>query len=231
MANTVTITDPTTDTDPGQVARVTTTLLIFGIVAGPLFMLVSLSQALARDGFDLTRHAGSLLSNGDLGWIQVTNFVVTGLMLIAGAAGIRRALHGGRGGTWGPRLLAVYGAGLFGAGVFTADPTFGFPPGTPDGPGAVSWHGLLHLITGSLGFLAFIMACFVIARRLSVQGAQNWAVCTWITGVVFLAGFLGIASGSASANPLVIVGLLLAGGVGWLWISSLCTRLYRQTTA
>ena len=211
----------------GSGVRPTRLLLAFGVVAGPLFMLVSLTQALTREGFDLTRHAGSLLANGDLGWIQVTIFVVTGMMLIAGAAGIRRALGGGR---WGPRLLAIYGVGLIGAGLFTADPTFGFPAGTPDGPGAVSWHGLLHLILGSLAFLAFIVACLVIARRFAARGERAWAVYSRITGVVFLAGFVGIASGSGSANPLVVVGFLLAGAVGWMWISTLRAHLYRQTT-
>ena len=63
------------------------TLLAFGVVAGPIYVLVSLVQALIRDGFDLTRHAWSLLSNGDLGWIQITNLVVTGLMTVAVASG------------------------------------------------------------------------------------------------------------------------------------------------
>ena len=47
---------------------------------------MSLAQALTRDGFDLTRHPWSLLTNGDLGWIQITNFVLTGLMVLAFAA-------------------------------------------------------------------------------------------------------------------------------------------------
>ena len=30
-------------------------------------------------GFDITRHVASLLSDGGLGWIQITSFVLTGL--------------------------------------------------------------------------------------------------------------------------------------------------------
>ena len=37
----------------------------------------------------------SLLANGDHGWLQVTNFVLTGLMLVAFAVGLGRALDGG----------------------------------------------------------------------------------------------------------------------------------------
>ena len=35
--------------------------------------VVSLTQAATRAGFDLTRHPLSALSNGDLGWLQITN--------------------------------------------------------------------------------------------------------------------------------------------------------------
>lgn len=52
-----------------QTTKLTTALLICGIVAGPLFTVVGLTQAFTRPGFDLTRHALSLLENGDLGWI------------------------------------------------------------------------------------------------------------------------------------------------------------------
>src|SRR4051795_8339662 len=77
--------------------RVTKSLLGYGVIAGPAYVVVSLTEALTRDGFDLTRHAWSMLSNGDLGWIHITTLVVTGLMIIAFAAGLRRSLRPGRG--------------------------------------------------------------------------------------------------------------------------------------
>ena len=66
--------------------RVTKSLLGYGVIAGPFDVVESLSQALTRDGFDLTRHAWSLLANGDLGWIQITSFTLTGAMLVAAGA-------------------------------------------------------------------------------------------------------------------------------------------------
>src|SRR5438094_1427603 len=83
----------------------TRALLAGGLVAGPLYVGVSLIQALTRDGFDLTRHTWSLLSNGDPGWIQMANFVLTGALIIACAVGMRQTLRGQRGGTWGPVLV------------------------------------------------------------------------------------------------------------------------------
>src|SRR5207253_6149221 len=107
----------------------TRALLGAGLIAGLLYIVVGLIQMLIRPGFDIRRHELSLMSNGDLGWIQIGNFVVTGLLVIAAAIGMRRVLRGNRGGTWGPLLVAVYGAGLIAAGAFVADPMNGFPPG------------------------------------------------------------------------------------------------------
>ena len=59
---------------PASAATQTARLLACGIAAGPLFLTVGLTQAFLRDGFDLSRHPLSLLSLGDLGWVQIANF-------------------------------------------------------------------------------------------------------------------------------------------------------------
>jgi hypothetical protein len=108
-------------------------LLTAGIVAGPLFLAVWALQAFTRDGFDPGRHPISLLSLGQLGWIQIANFVVTGALLVGCAVGLRHVLHRGRGGTWGPWLVGAFGAGLILAGVLVTDAGAGFPSGAPAG--------------------------------------------------------------------------------------------------
>ena len=97
------------------------------MLAGPLFVLVAAAQVLTRDGFDITRQPLSLLSLGDNGWIQIANFIVSGVLVLAFAVGLRRTLASGRGRTWGPVLIGGYGAGLVVAGIFTPDPSQGFP--------------------------------------------------------------------------------------------------------
>src|SRR5438094_8937570 len=114
-------------------AEVTRNLLTCGVVAGPLFVGVVLIQALTRSGFDLTRHPLSLLSLGDLGWIQISNFVVTGVLSIACAIGMRRALRGGRAATWGRILVGTWGVGLVAAGDFRAEPAACLTPGALPG--------------------------------------------------------------------------------------------------
>ncbi|MCF3131906.1 DUF998 domain-containing protein [Streptomyces olivochromogenes] len=109
-------------------------LLAGGIAAGPLFLGAGLVQGLTRDGFDFTRNAISQLSLGSLGWIQVTVFLLTGALAIAGAVGIRQVFRGAPGGTWAPRLIGVFGASFLLAAVFAADPGAGFPAGAPRAP-------------------------------------------------------------------------------------------------
>src|SRR5258708_38828872 len=103
--------------------KLTRALLACGAVAGPFYIVVGVLQLFIRPGFDITRHMLSLLANGDLGWIQITNFEVSGLLTIAGAIGIRQGPRREAGWTWGPWLLALYGSGLMAAGSFLPHPT------------------------------------------------------------------------------------------------------------
>jgi hypothetical membrane protein len=205
--------------------------LACGVVAGPISIVVGVIEMLTRPGFDPTRHDLSLMSNGDWGWIHIAMLVLTGLLTIAGAVGMRLVLRGSRGGTWGPLLVGVYGLGLIGAGFFTADPALGFPPGTPADAHAVSWHGLLHFVSGGIGFLALIAACFVFARRFAAQRLRGWEVYSVATGVLFFAAFVGIAVGSQAKGPLltfVILAFSVAVVLGWAWVSAMAARLLAE---
>lgn len=206
--------------------RITKSLLGYGVIAGPLYVVVSLAQALARDGFDLTRHQWSLLANGDWGWIQVVNFVVAGLMTIAFAVGLARTLRPGTGGTWGPRLIGAYGASLIAAGVFRADPALGFPHGTPDEPATVTWHGMLHFAAGGIGFACLAAACFVLARRFRAEGRRRWTAASRLVGAVFLTGFAAVASGAgmAAAN----IAFTLAVVAVTIWTVAVALDRYRR---
>ena len=205
-------------------------LLACGAVAGPVYITVGVIQILIRPGYDPTRHDLSLMSNGELGWIQIANFVLAGLLVIVGAIGMRHVLLGSRAGTWGPLLIGIYGLGLIGAGIFVADPALGFPPGTPIDAHEMSQHGILHFVTGGIGFLAFIAACFVFARRFSVLQQRGWAVYSLLTGIVFFAAFFGIATGAQlGGNVLVFVTLAFTVAVvsAWAWLSAIFLRLIK----
>lgn len=204
---------------------ITRSLLGYGVLAGAFYVVVGVIQGLTRAGFDFARHDLSLLSNGSLGWIQIVNFVLTGLMTVAAAVGMHRSPNGG---TWGPRLVGAYGVALVLAGVFVADPMNGFPAGTPAGkPATMSWHSLLHLISGSLGFACLIAACFVFAARFARRSMPGWAWYSRITGVLFAVSFVGIASGSDS--PVIVLGFSAGVLLAWIWLALVSVDLYRTT--
>jgi hypothetical protein len=202
--------------------RVTRSLLGYGVLAGPLYVAVALIQAAIRPGFDLLHDDVSLLANGNLGWIQVANFVVTGLFVLAFATGMARSVGG-----WAPRLVAGYGIGLIAAGVFVADPMNGFPAGTPAGrPETLSVHGILHIVAAALGFACLIAACVVMARRFAAERRSGWTVFSVVTAVAFFAAFAGVASGSDSAA--VVLGFWAALILAWGWMAAVAIHLYRR---
>jgi hypothetical membrane protein len=200
--------------------RTTRALLACGLVGGPLFLVVVLAQALTRAGFDLTRHPLSLLSLGPGGWIQVTNFVVTGILFVGLAAGIRRALRGTRGGTWGALCIGACGAGLAAAGVFTADPVLGFPPGSTPAA-SPSWHSLLHLVAFVVAVPSLAAACGVFARRFAALGQAGWAAYSAGVAACILAAIVLSLSGAGFGVTVLYVAVL----VGWTWVPALAGTL------
>ena len=189
------------------------------IIAGPLFVVASLAQAFTRTGFDLGRHPISLLSLGSLGWLH---FIVSGVLYVAGAVGLRKALRPGRGSTWAPRLVAITGVGLIVAGVFTTDAGAGFPPGAPAGAPTMSWHGVLHEVGFGLSFVGAIAACGVFARRYAALGRRGWAVAAIATVVAVL-----VIAGWPDLNTLS-VRLVIATAALFGFLSAVAAQLFGQ---
>jgi hypothetical protein len=193
-----------------------------GVVAPILFTGVYLIEGATRPGYDPIRHQVSLLSLGDGGWVQVANFLITGGLLVAFAAAMRAHLRDGAGAFAGPGAFGVTGLGSIVAGVFSAQPLFGYPPGTPAGlPDTVTASSLLHLVGALLLFFGLVVAALVFARRYRRAGAGGWAAGSLAAGVVVLV-FFGASGGGPSGQLYFpeISGLLqrisLLAGFGWV---------------
>jgi hypothetical membrane protein len=208
-----------------QATRVTRSLAGYGILAGPCYVVLSLSQAVTREGFDLSRHAWSQLALGDWGWLQVANLVGTGVMASAFAVALRRTLRGGRGGRAVPALVATFGVGLLLAGIFTTDPMGGFPVGMST-PATPSVHGILHLATSGIGFVALAAAMVVMARRYASEQRRGRAVFSVVAAVALLGGFATIASGSPLGVIALTVGILTA----FAWMTGLGIDTFSRAT-
>lgn len=195
-----------------DVGTTTRTLLSCGIVAGPLFLVTAFAQALTRAGFDLRRHPFSMLSLGDLGWVQITNFVVSGLLFTVCAVGMRRVLRGRRGGTWGPVLIGVFGLAQIVGGVFVSDPALGFPAGIGDGvPESLSWQSTVHGIAFGVGMTALIAAFVVFARIFAAARQAGWSRYSLAAATAFVA-FGGLGAGLGDWRLVAI-----AIAHGWFW--------------
>jgi hypothetical protein len=214
----------TTTDCPPMPDRITKSLLGYGVLAGPIYVLSVAIQAATRSGFDPTRHAASQLANGGLGWIQIATFLITGAMTTAAAVGVRRAMGSGRHSAWASGLLGAYGAGLMVAGIFRADPSDGFPPGTPAGMGEVSWHGLTHFAVAGIGFACLVAACFVLGAWFMRRGERGWAWFSRITGVVFAGSFLALSSGAGGAASILV--FTAAVVLVWVWLAAISVKLY-----
>lgn len=220
------MTGHTNEAGSGPAAAVTRLLLGFGVLAGPFYLAVSLIQAVLRDGFDLRRHALSLLANGPGGWVQTANFCLTGLMVIAAAVGFRRVL--------GPKARAVslflggFGASMIVAAVFPADPVDGFPVGTPAGyPASISTPGLLHFVAGGLGFTFLAISCFLAGRAMSRRHSPLLTRFSFFSGLAVVLGFFG--GPALPTMSAVVLGIWFAVLAGWAWLAIMSCHFCRLT--
>jgi hypothetical protein len=195
-------------------------LLLCGAVAGPLFILVVLFQDYTRPDFNPRIQVLSLLELGELGWVQIVNFVVAGVLNLLYAGGLWRMLHPGRAGTWGALLIGAYGLGLIAVGVFTTDPGAGFPPGAP-APAGPSWHGAIHALGGLFIFVVLTLALVVFSRLFLARKELWWSVYYVVSAVLLLVLFFG----GINSTVLMARFLRLATVIGWMAASVIAMKL------
>ena len=201
----------------------TRALLACGAVAGPMYVAVTMAQALTRDGFDLRRHRFTWLTTGDLGWIRQLNMVLVGVLTVLLAIGVSRIMRAGRGAVWGPRLLGLFGVAYIIGGVLRADPVAGFPPGTTPEMVQRTWHGAVQNASRGASSLLLIATSLVIARWFAAQGRRGWA---WFYGAAIPTVFMALtAVGLAiGGNPVALAFLMTP----WIWVTALAVHLYRR---
>jgi len=201
----------------------TRALLACGAVAGPSYVTVTLAQALTRAGFDLKQHRFTLLTTGDLGWLQQANMVGVGGLMVVLAVGVRRVLRTGRGAVWAPRLLALFGLAYVIGGVLRADPVTGFPPGTTPEMLHTTWQGVVQNASRGASSLLLIATSVVTARWFAAEGRRGWA---WFYGAAIPVVFAALAAvGSAiGINPAAPAFL----ATPWIWVTALAVHLYRR---
>jgi len=201
----------------------TRALLACGAIAGPVYVMATLVQALTRAGFDLRRHRFTWLTAGDLGWMHQLNMVLVGVVTVLFAIGMSRMMGTGRGTVWGPRLLGLFGLAYIIGGLLRADPVAGFPPGTTPEMVHTTWQGAVQNASRGASSILLIATSLVIAVWFAAQGRRGWA---WFYGVAIPAVFVALtAAGLAiGGNPSALAFLMTP----WIWVTVLSVHLYRR---
>ncbi len=187
----------------GRSASVTRWLLRCGLVAGPAFVIVFSVDGATRPGYRPLRHPVSSLSLGPRGWVQVTNFAVTGALYLAAAAGLARAADPATRARTDSGLVAVAAAGLIGAAAFRTDPVSGYPPGSPDVPARPSRTGTAHNLLSAGVFLGVPAAAFADGWRALRRGRVGWGLYCAGTAMSMLAAMGG---GGRGLRPVAAAG-------------------------
>ena len=155
---------------------------------------------------------GSEYVLGRLGWIMNVAFLSFAGGLTAFAIALGRAIRPPARSRRGQVLFFIAALGIFGSGVFNAD---------PNGQ-AESWQGIGHAIAGLLAFLSILPAMVVVSKRLQqanalAGGYSVLRVLSWVNVALFLAAMFLF-------EPLGLAGLgqriFLLGMFAWLLIAS-----------
>jgi hypothetical protein len=129
----------------------------------------------------------SQLATGDFGWVQVLNFLVCGVLVLAYAVGLRMSIRGTRGSLGGPVLIALFAASLLVAGVFITDPGLGYPVGAPE---VHTTHGLIHGFAGLVAFTLLAASAFVMAWHFSADPQERrWMIYSAAIGLLIIVFF------------------------------------------
>jgi hypothetical membrane protein len=205
-------------------SRSTRILLIGAVAATPLFVALWAVHAFSREGFRPTFHPMSLLSLGDSGWVQIANFVLTGLLMAGGGVALWRTLQPGRLTRWVSVLVVLMGLGLIIAGVFVTDAGAGFPAGAPEGAPQMSWHGAVHEVGFILTQLAFIVGGILLTVRFGRTQQRAWMLAC--IAALVAAGLAPVLGGPETlAIRLVISATIELGLVSALALGSLLQRV------
>jgi hypothetical membrane protein len=151
-----------------------------GVIGSVLFIGVFTIEGWLRPGYDASSIYISALSMGQRGWIQIANFIITGVLIVLFAQGV--AAEFGKTARAGVTLLTLIGISLIASGPLVMDP-MNIPFSQ------MSAHSKLHYLFGAIVFSLAPASCLVFFKRFG--SAPGWRAFRWWTlgvGIVVIAG-------------------------------------------
>ena len=136
-----------------------------GMIGACLFVATFTLEGWLRPGYQPLAMYVSALSLGPRGWIQMTNFIIFGVLLFVFTRCVAAEFPSGRAARNGLILLTIIAFCYLFSGPFVMDPT-----GTPIDQ--VTVHGTIHGILGAIAFMLMPISCFVYLRVFNLD--PNW---------------------------------------------------------
>lgn len=208
-------------------------LLGCGAIGCSLFVLVFTILGAGRRDYDPFQHPVSSLSIGPSGWIQMVNFVITGLLIFAFSIGLKYRLKDLPGKAREPLLIGLVGLGLIASGFFSSDPVYGYPPDWPFITSQFTLHGNLHVLFSLFVFICLPAACFVFRNRFIKAGQAGWARYSFLTGIAMIIAFILAGIGFERLLPIAdFAGLLQRISIitGWTWMTLIALLLMKHAS-
>lgn len=203
--------------------------LVCGAIAGPLFILTFIIEDALRAHYNPVHNLVSSLEYGRLGWIQVGNFLITGVLVMVFAIGLWRRYRTVHDMVWGAWLIGILAIGIIGAGIFTTDAVLSHPAATTMTQHS-TFHGLLHKLFSVGAFFVLPASSFVVAHRLAKWRLRGWAIYSVLSGIGTLVFFF--LSAYAIAIPRSFIGDAglyerISIIIGLSWLSLFAIKLLR----
>ena len=197
-----------------------------GMTAAVLFVAVFTLEGWRRPGYHPRSMFVSELSLGPFGWIQILNFVITGVLILAFGRGLAAHLRDGTASRAGPVLVQIVGLSLLASGPVRTDPSTMFSQTSP--------HGIIHGLFGAVVFALAPVSCFVFYRRFRSDPAwRRLAGWTLAAGIVLTLGIVLLKISQQPQAELfewkgLVQRVILVTFMTWLF--ALAAGAYRQAT-
>jgi uncharacterized membrane protein len=200
-----------------------------GMIGSILFVSIFTVEGLLRPGYNSLGMYVSELSLGPRGWIQITNFIIFGILFLIFAWGAAAEFKVGKASKAGPVLFAIIGVCLLLSGPFVMDPASALPE-------QMSLTGSLHQILGAIAFLLFPICCFVFWRRF--RSDPNWRILRWWTLIACVVIALAVILLRIASSPVMAsnglfewIGLIQRTALVTytIWIFTFALVLYKRT--
>jgi hypothetical protein len=194
-----------------------------GIIGSVLFIGAFTLEGFLRHSYNPLEMYISALSLGPRGWIQITNFVAFGALMLVFTRGVIAEFPSGKASKSGLVLLTIISVLFMISGPFVMDPI-----DTPQNQTTI--HGSIHGLAGGIIFLLMPISCFVYLRRFRVdsnwQSFHSWTLALGIVEAVGVLVFIIVSKLPEEQNAFVnwlglIQRIAVAPFILWLFVFAL----------